>query len=179
MKREKVSKTANHIVLAMLSVTLLSGCVVSSDQTVVDYRNATQNYEFELVLITSNGFDNDIIKALATQNIRVKPFATINRITDKSTIKDVEYNEAEARYGLKHWGDLDPGRNPCLTNSKSYYFSEYTLQLVDLSTNEFLFEASMAGGTASCPGVISRFGATKNIFGDLSVKISQLIRSID
>ena len=57
MIREKVSKKANHIALAMLSVTLLSGYVVSSDQTVVDYRNATQNYEFELVLLTSNGFD--------------------------------------------------------------------------------------------------------------------------
>ena len=142
----------------------LSACV--KDMEVVKF-NSNDSNAIPLVLLNSNEFDNDLRKALASRGFYIPASASIESVVDKSDTQEVSYNKAEARYGLKHKFILSYN-NPCFTNSSSWDFTEYTLELIDLSSNELLMLISKGGRTESCPGSFVDFMKTTDLLGDLA-----------
>ena len=118
-----------------------------------------------LVLLNSSTWDIDIKKNLALSGFALKSMPSVLEVQqDISDTTSVRYNKAEARYGIVQ----HPGRvvDWCLYN-KNLKFGDYTLEIVDLRTNESVLLVSKGGWTGDC------FPASGDLFEELAQALRQ------
>ena len=157
-------------IILLFSLTLgLAGCV--KEMEVVKLDNTDSN-SVSVVLLNSSSLDNQLRRALVSRGFNVPASASVNTITDKSKTQDVSYKQAEARYGIRHSGELS-ANNPCLTNGKSWQFTEYTLEVIDLTSNQSMMFISKGGRTETCPGSLVNMLQTTDLFGDLADELKR------
>lgn len=154
----------NSIIKLIVLALITTACV--KEMEVIRYDNLPQN-GISIVLLNSSNHEGLLRKALTSRGFSIPAFASVNTITNKSQNQDVTYNQAEARYGIKHYGILS-ANNPCFTNGNSWQYTEYTFDVIDLTTNQSIMTISKGGRTSSCPGSLVDIMQTTDLFGDLA-----------
>ena len=143
---------------------MLYGCASSlSVDRVSDTPIDTTTHE--IVLLDSTKFDYDLKKSLIKYGFKVKNTPSIvskEKKVDEST--SLSYNISEARYGINQY----PGAviDWCLYN-KQVKFDEYTLELVDLETNDTILFIKKGGWTGNC------FPSTGKLFEELALELKK------
>ncbi len=157
------------IIIGFISLLALNGCVKEMEVVKLDSQG---NNGISVVLLSSNGFDSQLRRALASRGFNVPAFSYTKTVTNKSATQDVTFKQAEARYGIIHSG-VYSSNNPCFTNGKSVQFTEYTLEVIDISTNQTKMLISKGGRTVSCPGSFVNMFQTTDLFGDLADELKK------
>ena len=157
--------------LSLLVLIGLSGCMKEMEVVKVESQTSSDT---KIVLLSTNRFDNQLRRSFLAKGFDVPAFASVNTVTNKSATQDISFNQVEARYGIRHSGELS-FNNPCFSNGKSWEFKDYTLELIDFSTNKTIMFISKGGRTESCPGSLVNFIQTTDLFGDL---VDELKRNI-
>jgi hypothetical protein len=152
-----------------LLVLMLAGCVKEMEVVKIDNRVSNG---ISVIILNTSRLDNQLRRALTARGFNVPASASINTVTNKSASQDVTFNQAEARYGIRHSGVLS-SNNPCFTNGKSWQFTEYTLEVIDLKANQTKMLISKGGRTASCPGSFVDLIQTTDLFGDLADELQK------
>ena len=83
---------------------LLTGCVVSDTQmkqTTTQTGIKLDGKIKELIILNDHKINSKLTIELIKKGFKVKPFVSQQKVTEKSSTGEVEYNEAAARYGLK------------------------------------------------------------------------------
>ena len=150
----------------------LAGCVKDMEVVKLDSQGSNG---VSVVILNGSEFDTQLRRALVTRGFNVPAAASINTVTNKSATQDVTFQQAEARYGIRHSGELS-SNNPCFTNGKSWQFTEYTLEVIDLSSNQTKMLISKGGRTASCPGSLVNMMQTTDLFGDLADELKKNLK---
>ncbi len=154
-----------------MALIAVAGCAKSLSVDVVS--TETPRNVRQLVLVNHNDFSSAIRRSLIKQGFQVKAAPSTKAITEKSPGQDVTYNAAEARYGVRHGGNMS-ANNPCFTNGNATHFTEYEFELIDLQTNETVLFVSKGGWTEWCTGAPTT--QTTDLFGDLSQELASIIR---
>ena len=138
--------------LAILVLGLLfSGCVVISDTQMKETTTQTgiklDSKIEELILLNNHRINSKLTIALIKKGFKVKAFASQQKVTEKSTNKDVEYNKAAARYGLKVESEYKGMTCVFSTNR----VEEFVFTLIDVRTNDIVDIYEKKGPTGKCP----------------------------
>ena len=83
---------------------------------------------------------------LINRGIKVKPFASQQKITKKKDDTEIEYKEASSRYGLKI---EDNFKQVCIFSNNEN--NDFTFTLIDIRTNEIVNIYEKRGPNGKCP----------------------------
>ena len=154
-------------ILLFWTFSFLNGCggVKESVEVVLTQPHSTT--VGELVILNQNQFYPQLRKALVRVGFRVPPFASNSEITVKGQESDTKFVKAEAKIGVRHFGELS-AFNPCITNQSAANFKKYELEIIDLEKNETLMTISSGGWTENCPGDFLTMSHSNTLFEDLA-----------
>ncbi|MBO9484714.1 hypothetical protein [Salinisphaera sp. G21_0] len=142
-------------------ILLLTGCAAGLR---VDQIAAIDSSQKDLVLMTGTRWDTKIRRELAKQGFRVKRFTSVKEIeVSNSNVKET-FNLADARYGLT----VIPGRpvDWCV-GGRAIKFSDFSLEVTDLKTNDLVMIVEQGGWTDTCLG----------LYGDLFPDLAKALRA--
>ncbi len=129
---------------------LLSGCIVSDTQ--MEQRTTQTGIKIdgkikEIILLNNHKIASKLTIALIKKGFKVKPFVSQQKVTEKSINRDVEYNKAAARYGLKVESEYKGMTCVFSTN----WVEEFVFTLIDIRTNDIVDIYEKKGPTGKCP----------------------------
>lgn len=154
------------VLLLLTSITFLFmlGCASNLSTSRIS-NTPIDSSDKTLVLLNSSTWDIEIKKTLIQSGFSLKNMPSVLEVQkDINDTTSVKYNKAEARYGIiQH-----PGRlvDWCLYN-KNVKFGEFTLEVVDLRTNESILLVSKGGWTGDC------FPSSGTLFQELTQALRQ------
>ena len=140
-----------NILAVIIAGILLTGCVVVSDTQMK--RTTTQTgikldgKIKELIILNDHKINSKLTIELIKKGFKVKPFVSQQKVTEKSSTGEVEYNEAAARYGLKIESE-NKGMTCVFSMNR---VDEFVFTLIDLRTNDIVDIFEKKGPTGKCP----------------------------
>ncbi|MDC0945035.1 hypothetical protein OAR85_00460 [Candidatus Pelagibacter sp.] len=134
----------------LLTGILLSGCIVSDTQmekTTTQTGIKLEGKIKELIILNDHKINSKLTVELIKRGFKVKPFVSQQKVTEKSSTGEIEYNEAAARYGLKIESENKGWK--CVFSMNEV--DEFTFTLIDLRTNDIIDIFEKKGPTGKCP----------------------------
>lgn len=154
------------VLLLLTSITFLFivGCASNLSTSRIS-NTPIDSSDKTLVLLNSSKWDIDIKKTLIQSGFALKNMPSVLEVQhDINDTTSVKYNKAETRYGIiQHPGGVVDW---CLYN-QNVKFGEFTLEVVDLKTNESILLVSKGGWTGDC------FPARGTLFQELTQALRQ------
>ena len=136
--------------LLILIVFLLNGCLVTNDsqmpETSIKTSVKVDGKIEELVLLNEHKINSKLTIELINRGIKVKPFISQQKVTEKSGNSEIEFNEAATRYGLKIQDDF---KQVCVFSSNQN--NDFTFTLIDIRTNDIVNIYEKRGPNGKCP----------------------------
>ena len=125
------------ILLILVSALLIQSCLMINDEKakVVNLSAAKiDSSDREIIFLNDTGMNTDMAIGLSAYGFKVKAFSSQQRVTDKSdSKKELQYNEAAARYGIEIQGNWAMS---CAFTKNNVY--DFTITLIDIRTNEII-----------------------------------------
>jgi len=128
---------------------LLSGCTVSDTQMKQTTTNTNIKLDSkikEIIFLNDHKINTKLTVELINRGIKVKPFSSQQKITEKTSNTEVEYNLAASRYGLKIESDF---KQVCVFSSNQN--NDFVFTLIDLRTNDIINIYQKRGPNGKCP----------------------------
>ena len=100
----------------------------------------------EIIFLNNNKINSKLTVELIKKGIKVKPFSYQQTVTEKSPNKDIEYNLAATRYGLKIESVF---RQVCVFSRNQN--NDFTFTLIDIRTNDIVNIYEKRGPNGDCP----------------------------
>ena len=136
------------ILIIVLSL-LLSGCVVSDTQmkqTTTETGIKLESKIKEIIFLNNHKINSKLTVELIKRGIKVRPFASQQKVTEKSSDTDVEYKLAATRYGLKIESEF---KHVCIFSNNEN--NDFTFTLIDIKTNNIVNIYEKMGPNGKCP----------------------------
>jgi hypothetical protein len=135
--------------LAFMTLLFLSSCTVSDSQmsptsTTTDIKLNGQIKE--ITFLNNHKINSKLTVELIKKGIKVKPFSYQQSVKEKTPTKDIEYNLAASRYGLKIESEF---KQICILSSNQN--NDFTFTLIDIRTNEIVNIYQKRGPNGDCP----------------------------
>ena len=158
-----ITSSTRALFTALVVFTLISSCAKPLEVTLI---SRIEDKTRIFALLGTTPYDKDLVISFAKRGLKIKKFSSVKTVTEKSENLDVEYNLAEARYGITlSW---TRAMDICLVNSGVKI--DVTVEISDLKTNEIVMYIEKGGWTQPC-------GLRKAlIFDDIAAEIDQLWR---
>ena len=128
---------------------LLSGCVVSDTQMKqisTDTGIKLEGKIKEIIFLNDHKINSKLTIELINRGIKVKPFVSQQKVTEKTIETDVEYNLAATRYGLKIESEF---KHVCIFSNNQN--NDFTFTLIDIKTNDIVNIYQKMGPNGKCP----------------------------
>ena len=128
---------------------LLSGCVVSDTQMKqisTDTGIKLEGKIKEIIFLNDHKINSKLTIELINRGIKVKPFVSQQKVTEKTIESDVEYNLAATRYGLKIESEF---KHVCIFSNNQN--NDFTFTLIDIKTNDIVNIYQKMGPNGKCP----------------------------
>ncbi|MDC0859059.1 hypothetical protein OAP71_03500 [Pelagibacteraceae bacterium] len=135
--------------LAIIVLGLLCSCTISDSQMKSVSTNTgikIQGGIKEIIFLNKHKINSKLTVELIKKGIKVKPFSIREKVTEKSEKKDVEYNLASARYGLKIESDF---KQVCVFSTNQN--NDFIFTLIDIRTNDIIDIFEKRGPNGKCP----------------------------
>lgn len=131
-------------------ILLIGGCMPHASELTVERlsEDKIDAADKNIVFLTSTKWDSQLRRALAKYDFTLKRYASVKEIEERiSGVRTETYDEAEARYGISiYLGDVIDW---CVF-SEGIMFSNFTLEITDLRTNEVIMVVEKGGWTHDC-----------------------------
>ena len=140
-----MKKLLSIVVLGLL----LSNCTVSDTQMKSTTTNTGVNVDGkikEIIFLNEHKINPKLTIELINRGIKVKPFISQQKVTEKSGNSEDECNEAATRYGLKIQDDF---KQVCVFSSNQN--NDFTFTLIDIRTNDIVNIYEKRGPNGKCP----------------------------
>ena len=140
-----MKKLLSIVVLGLL----LSNCTVSDTQMKSTTTNTGVNVDGkikEIIFLNEHKINPKLTIELINRGIKVKPFISQQKVTEKSGNSEIEFNEAATRYGLKIQDDF---KQVCVFSSNQN--NDFTFTLIDIRTNDIVNIYEKRGPNGKCP----------------------------
>ena len=140
-----MKKLLSIVVLGLL----LSNCTVSDTQMKSTSTNTGVNVDGkikEIIFLNEHKINSKLTIELINRGIKVKPFISQQKVTEKSGNSEIEFNEAATRYGLKIQDDF---KQVCVFSSNQN--NDFTFTLIDIRTNDIVNIYEKRGPNGKCP----------------------------
>ena len=134
--------------IALLGL-LLSNCTISDTQMKSTSTNTGVKLDGkikEIIFLNEHKINSKLTIELINRGIKVKPFISQQKVTEKSGNSEIEFNEAATRYGLKIQDDF---KQVCLLSSNQN--NDFTFTLIDIRTNDIVNIYEKRGPNGKCP----------------------------
>ena len=128
---------------------LLSNCTISDTQMKSTSTNTGVNLDGkikEIIFLNEHKINSKLTIELINRGIKVKPFISQQKVTEKSGNSEIEFNEAATRYGLKIQDDF---KQVCVFSSNQN--NDFTFTLIDIRTNDIVNIYEKRGPNGKCP----------------------------
>ena len=128
---------------------LLSNCTISDTQMKSTSTNTGVNLDGkikEIIFLNEHKINSKLTIELINRGIKVKPFISQQKVTEKSGNSEIEFNEAATRYGLKIQDDF---KQVCVFSSNQN--NNFTFTLIDIRTNDIVNIYEKRGPNGKCP----------------------------
>ena len=128
---------------------LLSNCTISDTQMKSTSTNTGVNLDGkikEIIFLNEHKINSKLTIELINRGIKVKPFISQQKVTEKSGNSEIEFNEAATRYGLKIQDDF---KQVCVFSSNQN--NDFTFTLIDIRTNDIVNIYEKRGPNSKCP----------------------------
>ena len=137
------------LITILFIFSLIGGCTVSDSQMKSTNTNTGIMLDGkikEIVFLNEHKINSKLTIELINMGIRVKPFTSQQKVIEKKSNSEVEYNEAATRYGLIIESDY---KQDCVfTNNQN---NDFTFTLVDIATNDIVNIYQKMGPNGKCP----------------------------
>jgi len=100
----------------------------------------------EIIFLNEHKINSKLTIELINRGIKVKPFISQQKVTEKSGNSEIEFNEAATRYGLKIQDDF---KQVCVFSSNQN--NNFTFTLIDIRTNDIVNIYEKRGPNGKCP----------------------------
>ena len=140
-----MKKLLSIIVLGLL----LSGCTISDTQMKSSTTNTGIKLDSkikEIIFLNDHKINSKLTIELINRGIKVKPFASQQKVTEKSGNSEIEYNKAATRYGLKIEDDF---KQVCVFSNNQN--NDFIFTLIDIRTNNIVNIYEKRGPNGKCP----------------------------
>ena len=140
-----MKKLLGIIVLGLL----MSGCTISDTQMKSSTTNTGIKLDGkikEIIFLNDHKINSKLTIELINRGIKVKPFASQQKVTEKSGNSEIEYNEAATRYGLKIEDDF---KQVCVFSNNQN--NDFIFTLIDIRTNNIVNIYEKRGPNGKCP----------------------------
>lgn len=134
--------------IALLGL-FLSNCTISDTQMKSTSTNTGVNLDGkikEIIFLNEHKINSKLTIELINRGIKVKPFISQQKVTEKSGNSEIEFNEAATRYGLKIQDDF---KQVCVFSSNQN--NDFTFTLIDIRTNDIVNIYEKRGPNGKCP----------------------------
>ncbi len=134
--------------IALLGL-LLSNCTISDTQMKSTSTNTGVKLDGkikEIIFLNEHKINSKLTIELINRGIKVKPFISQQKVTEKSGNSEIEFNEAATRYGLKIQDDF---KQVCVFSSNQN--NDFTFTLIDIRTNDIVNIYEKRGPNGKCP----------------------------
>jgi len=137
------------IFILFILIFIFSGCTVSDSQMKSTNTNTgivLDGKIKEIIFLNEHKINSKLTIELINLGIKVKPFTSQQKVTEKNSNSEVEYNEAATRYGLIIESDY---KQDCVFTSNQN--NDFTFTLVDIATNDIVNIYQKMGPNGKCP----------------------------
>lgn len=136
------------LVIFFLNI-FLFGCTISDSQ--MKSINTSTDIKIEsgikeIIFLNNHKINTRLAVELIKKGIKVKPFSITEKVTEKSETKDVEYNLAASRYGLRIESEF---RQVCVFSGNQN--NDFIFTLIDIKTNDIIDIYEKRGPNGKCP----------------------------
>ena len=127
----------------------LGGCVVSDTQMKQTSTKTGVKLEGsikEIIFLNDHYINSKLTVELIKRGIKVRPFVSQQKVTEKSADKDIQYKLASTRYGLRIESEF---KHVCIFSNNEN--NDFTFTLIDIKTNEIVDILQKMGPNGKCP----------------------------
>ena len=147
---------------AILFLGFLCSCTISDSQMKSVNTNTgikIQGGIKEIIFLNNHKINSKLTVELIKRGIKVKPFSTREKVTEKSEKKDIKYNLASARYGLKIESEF---AQVCVFSNNQN--NDFIITLIDIKTNDIIDIFEKRGPNGKCPPLTPIYITYANYF---------------